>query len=302
MRAGLTETINAYPDMPGTVAELPALRDKLDDVRRANLDHHVELIGEAAARGVEVLCLGELFAAPYFALHEDPMWRELAEDPDDGPTVRAMRAAADRHRIALVAPIYELDSATGRRFNTAIVIDAAGELLGKCRKIHIPHGANEQGSFHEGFYFEPSDGQPTDDGPDWFPVFSLPGCNLGVATCYDRHFEGVVSSLASRGADLVFSPAVTFGAKSRRMWPLEFAVDAARHGVIIGGSNRRGAEPPWNQDYFGESHFCGPNGALENRSDHPELVIADLDIASPGTPDPSGWDLRRDARPDIYGA
>ena len=86
-------------------------------------------------------------------------------------------------------------------------------------------------------------------------------------------------SLAHEGAELVFSPAVTFGAKSQRMWHLEFAVDAARHNVFIGGSNRKGVEPPWNQPYFGESHFVGPNGVLqESVSTHPNLVIADVDL------------------------
>lgn len=301
MRAGLTETISAYPDMPGTVAELPLLHDRLDDVRRANVDHHLELISAAASRGVEVLCLGELFASPYFALNEEPMWRDLAEDAQQGPTVRAICAAAAEHGLVLAAPIYELDGDSGKRFNTTVVIDATGVVIGKSRKLHIPQGQNEQGSFHERFYYEQSDGQPGDGEPDWLPVFSTRAGTIGIATCYDRHFEGVVSGLAERGAAVVFSPSVTFGEKSRRMWPMEFCVDAARHAVFIGGSNRRGCEPPWNQDYFGESHFCGPDGMLENQSDHPNLVIADLDLAALRAADRSGWNLRDDVRPEIRG-
>ena len=75
----------------------------------------------------------------------------------------------------------------------------------------------------------------------FFPVFETSVARIGIATCYDRHFEGVVRSLARAGAEIVFSPAVTFGTKSRRMWDLEFPVDAARHGVFIGGSNRAGS-------------------------------------------------------------
>ena len=93
---------------------------------------------------------------------------------------------------------------------------------------------------------------------------------------------------------------MTFGAKSERMWRLEFAVDAARHNVFIGGSNRAGVEAPWNQPYFGDSHFVGPNGALANVSTHPELVISDVDLSTLSKPDPSGWNLTRDIRRDIY--
>jgi predicted amidohydrolase len=96
------------------------------------------------------------------------------------------------------------------------------------------------------------------------------------------------------------SPAVTFGAKSHRMWHLEFHVDAARHNVFIGGSNRAGQERPWNQPYFGDSHFTGPNGPCANLSTHPELVIADVDLGQLAKADPSGWNLPRDIRHGIY--
>lgn len=98
----------------------------------------------------------------------------------------------------------------------------------------------------------------------------------------------------------MLSPAVTFGEKSCRMWELEFSVDAARYSVYIGGSNRRGAEPPWDVDYFGASYWCGPCGVVPDSSSHPKLVVADLDLDALAGGDPSGWDLRRDEQPAIY--
>ena len=77
-------------------------------------------------------------------------------------------------------------------------------------------------------------------------------------------------------------------------------MDAARHNLFIGGSNRKGSEPPWGQPYFGESHFAGPNGALRDVSTHANLVIADLDLGELRSTDPSGWNLPRDIRHDIY--
>lgn len=301
----MTQTVNAYRTMPTTVEELPALASRLDDVRRANVDHHVELLEEAARQGVQVICFGELFPGPYFALRSEPMWTALAEDARDGPTITAMRSAAKRLRVLVIAPIYELDASSGKRFNTAVVIGATGEVLGTYRKTHIPYGTNEQGSFHENEYYERSDGNNVLGSANvsrnpYFPVFKTALGRIGVAICYDRHFEGVMWSLAHEGAELVFSPAVTFGAKSQRMWQLEFEVDAARHDVFIGGSNRCGSEPPWNQPYFGESHFVGPNGRSEDLSTHPNLIIADLDLAQLSERDPAGWDLPRDIRHEIY--
>ena len=304
VRVAMTQTRNAYPHMPATIAELPTLAGRLDEVRAANVEHHVGLARAAAGLGAHVIAMGELFSAPYFALGRDPLWLGLAEDAATGPTVTRLAQVARELGLIVVAPLYERDAATGRRFNTAVVIEA-GEILGKYRKTHIPAGENEQGAFAETFYYQPSDGElgrsPRNVSKNrFFPVFATARGRLGVAICYDRHFPGVMEALAGNGAELVLSPAVTFGAKSRRMWELEFPVDAARHNLYIAGSNRHGVEPPWTQEYFGASYFVGPNGRIDTIASPSELVIADLDLAALEAPDPSGWNLARDRRPSIY--
>jgi len=306
VRAAVTQTINAFPDMPESVDALPGMVDRLDDIRQANIDHHVQLIEAACDAGARIVGLGELFSAPYFALERREMWKLLAEDAFDGPTVRAMRQVAARCSVVIVSPIYELDLVTGRRFNTAVVIDADGSVLGRFRKLHIPQGTNEQASFDERFYYEPGEAPQNLPSPHilgdlpHFPVFRTRVGNIGAAICYDRHFEGVMRELARAGAQIVFCPAVTFGNKSRRLWELEFEVDAARHNIYIAGSNRCGAEPPWNQEFFGASYFVGPNGRMQDCSTIANLVMADLDLDQLAHPDPAGWNLRRDCRPELY--
>lgn len=307
VRAALTQTVNAFMDMPESVADLGALKGRLEEIRRVNVEHHLALIAAASTAGASVICLGELFAAPYFALRKDPMWLDMAEDATTGPTVAALRRAAADHKMVIAAPLYEFDGATGKRFNAAVVIDVDGLILGKYRKTHIPHGSNEKGEFLETYYYGRSEGPQNAKSAKilgknpYFPVFKTAVGNVGVAICYDRHFEGVVAALAEGGAQIVFSPAVTFGAKSQRLWEQEFLVDACRHRLFIGGSNRKGSEKPWNQPYFGAGYFAGPDGEkLENISAREELVIADLDLDALKLPDPSGWNLKRDARPDIY--
>lgn len=303
VRAALTETVNAYPQMPATVDGLEGLSSKLEGIRSANVDHHVELVKAAKQQGVQVICFGELFPGPYFALRHDPFWVGLAEDARTGKTVTTLRDVAKAQGMVIIAPIYE--QASNGRFNTAVVIDEHGEVIGTYRKTHIPHGANEQGTFLERHYYDRSDGwnflgpKNVSKNP-YFPVWQTSLGRIGVGICYDRHFDGVMWSLAREGAELIFSPAVTFGAKSHRMWHLEFQVDAARHNVFIGGSNRKGVEAPWNQPYFGDSHFTGPNGVQKNLSTHPNLVISDVDLGELARPDPSGWNLPRDTRFDIY--
>lgn len=309
VRVALTQTRNVFTPMPETLESLSALSGKLDGVREANLAHHIELIEAAAAAGARAVGLGELFTGPYFALEKDPMWFDLAEDPVSGPTVSALAETAARLGVVLVAPIYELDPETGARFNSAVVLDADGTNLGRYRKNHIPVGTNERASFHESFYYGPGPGAEVTPNRNlstnaYFPVFDTAIGPIGVAICYDRHFPGSIAALARGGAQLVFSPAVTFGATSRRLWDLEFAVDAARHRLFIAGSNREGAESPWNVEFFGASGFWGPSGAVPpwSASAIPsQLVMADLDLAGLKGESDAGWDLARDARPDIYG-
>lgn len=295
LRIAMTETKNAYGDMPTRIEELPALGPKLDALREANVEHHVDLIRTAAGEGAKIVGLGELFTAPYFATTKLDMWKTLAESTSDGPTVQRLSAVARELAVVIVAPIYELDP-RGERFNTAVVIDADGANLGAYRKTHIPHGGNEKGSFYEGHYY----GRADDSAGDYFPTFATRYAKIGVAICYDRHFEGVMSTLKKRGADLVFSPAVTFGEKSERMWKMEFEVDAARHRLFIAGSNRFGSEPPFDVHFFGESYVAGPDGRVPCDRSHEHLVIADVDLDRIRAPDRSGWKLVEDRRSDIY--
>lgn len=303
MRAALTQTSNRFTDMPDSIHELSGLAGRLDQVRAANLTHHIELMRAAADRGVQAICFGELFTGPYFAHSRSDVWFGLAEQALDGPTVKALAPVARELSMVVVAPLYE--KAGEEYFNTAVIIDADGTILGRYRKIHIPNGSNEAGTFSEAFYFGPSDGD-LDNGAanlssnPYFPVFQTAYGRIGVSICYDRHFEGVVRSLVANGAQLIFCPAVTYGEKSRRMWHMEFAVDAMRHRVAIGGSNRVGAEAPWNQPTFGESYFCSPEGVCDNLSDHSNLIIADVDLDALDAPDPAGWNLARDVRPDRF--
>ena len=301
LRAGLTQTKNAYERMAGTVEELVDMASELEAIRQANLDHHARLIAAAAEQGVRVLGLGELFAGPYFALETQSMWRGLAESSVDGPSVRFLQQQAAAHEMVVVAPIYE--RAGDKFFNTAVFIDADGQRLGHYRKVHIPKGKNETGGFDEAFYYQASEGQAQEgslsENP-FFPVFQSRYARIGAAICFDRHFQGVMSELARGGAELVFSPAVTFGRKSQRLWAHEFQTDATRNQIFIGGSNRKGSEAPWNIEYFGESHFVGPNGPRSNCSTHPELVIADLPLAELHQPDPAGWNLLENRRSDCY--
>src|SRR5437773_5353622 len=98
-------------------------------IRAAAIDAHEPFIEEAGRKGVQILGLQEVFNGPYFCPSQDPRWYDLAEDVP-GPTVERLSAYAAKHQMAIVVPVYEREMA-GVYYNTAAVVDADGQYLGK---------------------------------------------------------------------------------------------------------------------------------------------------------------------------
>ena len=293
--------------MPDRVEDLEEISSTtLDGIRQANIDHHLDLISAAQECGVDIICLGELFPWPYFPLHKSPVWLHAAEDLHDSPSLKAIQKAAAQYGLDIIAPIYEFDRSTGSRYNTAVYINSQGEMLGKYRKSHIPEGMNEQAGFYEKFYFKPNDGGLNNGSPNnisrspYFPVIATEKARIGIMICYDRHFKEVITTLADQGAEVIFCPSASFGHVSRKLWDVEFVSDALKYRIFIGGNNRRGAEPPWNVDFYGSSYFAGPEGRLEDQCEHPNLYVADLNLDLVRGCHPAGWDMIRDRRKNIY--
>ncbi len=294
-----TKNVAALPADPSEITE-----SVIEAIRSVNVSHNIDLIRDAARQGAQIVCLNELFPAPYFSIGEnvEENWEGFAESAEEGATISELRDVTKELSIVVIAPIYE-QAESGQRYNTAVVIED-GEVIGKYRKTHVPHGNNEGGNFTEGYYYIASDepgqneGQEKVRGHDFFPVFETKHGNVGVATCFDRHFQYVWQHLENGGAQMVFSPAVTFGTVSEAVWEHEFPTEAVRHGFFVGGSNRKGQEFEGGPTFFGKSYFVGPDGQrLENLSTNPELVIADLDL-SQVRGNLSGWNLPENRNDD----
>ena len=116
-----------------------------------NVDRAEARIREAAEQGAQIVCLQELFNAPYFCKSQKHERFDLAESID-GPTVERMQKLARELEMVIIVPIFERQAAGVYR-NSAAVIDADGTFLGAYRKMHIP----DDPLFNEKFYFTPGD-------------------------------------------------------------------------------------------------------------------------------------------------
>lgn len=260
-----------------------AIRDRMNAA-------HLPLIDEAGKKGVQVLCLQEVFNQPYFCPSQDAKWYGAAEKVPDGPTVKLMQEYAKKYAMVIVVPIYEEDI-TGVYYNTCAVIDADGSYLGKYRKTHIPQVAG----FYEKFFFKP--------GNSGWPVFETAYCRLGVYICYDRHFPEGWRALALNGAEYIVNPSATVAGLSQYLWKLEQPASAVANGCYIGAVNRVGTEAPWNiGKFYGSSYVVNPRGEflVEASEDRDELVTADMDMDKVREVR-NLWQFFRDRRPETYG-
>jgi N-carbamoylputrescine amidase len=279
VRGGLIQCINPLNDESATVQQI---KDRA-------LEAHMPLIEEAGQKGVQVLCLQEIFNGPYFCPSKAIRWYDAAESVP-GPTVETMQAVARKHEMVMVVPVYEREQA-GVYYNTAAVIDADGKYLGKYRKTHIP---DCNPGFYEKFYFKP--------GNLGYPVFKTAHAVIGVYICYDRHFPEGARILGLRGAEIVFNPSATVAGLSEYLWKLEQPAHAVANGYFVGAINRVGTEAPWNiGEFYGQSYFCDPRGqliAVASR-DKSELVVSDLNMEMIEEVR-RVWQFYRDRRPDAY--
>lgn len=270
-------------------ASNPVYEDSVLEIKEAMIKKHIPLIEEAGKKGVQILCLQEIFYGPYFCAEQDIKWYESAETVP-GPTTERLAEYAKKYKMVLILPVYE-KAIDGVYYNTAAVIDADGRYLGKFQKIHIPH---TWPGFWEKFYFKP--------GNQGFPVFDTAYAKIGIYICYDRHFPECARILALNGAEILFNPSATVAGKSQYLWELEQPAQAAANGVFIGANNRVGLEKPWEFGrFYGSSYFCDPKGQIitKGSDDKDEVVIADLDLEMIREVR-DGWQFFRDRRPEMY--
>jgi len=279
VRCGLIQATNAC-----------STEEPIEKIKQANIEKTLKFIDEAATRGVQIICMQEVFTTPYFCAEQEPRWYEAVEKIPEGPTVKLMQEAAKKHGMVIIVPIYE-EEITGVYYNTAAVIDADGKYLGKYRKNHIPH---TKPGFWEKFYFKP--------GNLGYPTFETAFARIGVYICYDRHFPEGARALGLNGAEIVFNPSATVAGLSEYLWELEQPAHAVANGYFIGAINRVGHEQPWDiGEFYGKSYFCNPRGKIiaQASRDSDELVVADLDLDQIREVR-NVWQFFRDRRPETY--
>src|SRR5688572_18769991 len=199
-----------------------------------NLARYLKLGEQAARKGAEVLCFPELFRSTYFCQTEDEANFALAE-PIPGPSTKALQALAKKHKVVVVGSLFER-RAPGLFHNTAVVIDADGSLVGRYRKMHIPHDPR----FYEKYYFTPGD--------LGFRTFDTKAGEVGALVCWDQWYPEAARLTAMGGARLLVYPTaigtwtgeMELRAQQHDAWRTVQRSHAIANGVFVAAVNRVG--------------------------------------------------------------
>src|SRR2546430_2098359 len=255
------------------------IQDAASHDRASNIARAERLVREAAKRGAQIICLKELFNAPYFCKSQQPERFDLAE-PVPGPTTARMQTLAAELAVVLIVPLFERQG-PGVYRNAAAVIDADGALLGAYRKMHIP----DDPLFNEKYYFAPGDAPG-------FKVWTTRYATIGVLICWDQWYPEAARITSLLGAQVLFYPtAIGWHPSEQDEWgPAQ--VDAWRtiqrshaiaNGVYVASPNRIGHEDEPGTDgieFFGHSFIADPFGRyLAEAGEDEEILIARCDPA-----------------------
>ena len=214
------------------------------------------------------MLLQELHNGPYFCQHESVAEFDRAE-PIPGPSTERLGALAAELKLVVVASLFERRAA-GLYHNTAVVFDAAKDICGKYRKMHIP----DDPAFYEKFYFTPGD-------LGFEPIQTSVG-KLGLLVCWDQWYpEHCAWETVQRG-------------------------HAVANGLPLLACNRTGFEPAPDGargiQFWGSSFVAGPQGEFlaQAATDKRELLVVDIDMARSENVRRI-WPFLRDRRIDAYG-
>jgi N-carbamoylputrescine amidase len=264
-----------------------------------NLEKALALVEEAAGQGAQIICTQELFRSQYFCQSEKHEWFGLAEKVP-GPSTQEFGKLARRHQVVIIASLFE-KRAPGLYHNTAVVIDADGQLLGAYRKMHIP----DDPLYYEKFYFTPGD--------LGFRAWPTRYAKIGVLVCWDQWYPEAARLTALRGAEIIFYPTAIgwhpsekreHGEIQHEAWQTIQRSHAIANGCFVAVPNRVGLERPAGGDglqFWGQSFVAGPSGEILTKAsvEQEQILMAEIDLGKVDITR-THWPFLRDRRIDAY--
>ena len=213
-----------------------------------------KMIEEASVRGADIVLLPELWASGY----DLPNCEKYASSLGEGWFAWMQEAAVDC-KTAVGGSLIEEDQ--GKFYNTFVVYDGKGTVLGFYRKIHLFQQLGEKD------YFKPG---------SELVSFEFGSTRIGLATCYDLRFPEMFRAYAAAGVELILITA-EWPERRIRHWSLLLQARAIENQCYFSGVNKTGLSQ--GVKFGGCSAVVGPMGELITQgSKNEDLLIGKIDL------------------------
>ena len=172
-----------------------------DETRTSCVNRLIAMMREAKSRGAELVVFPELALTSFFprwVIDDEAELDAWYEREMPGPETMPLFAEARRLGVGFYLGYAELavEGNVKQRFNTSIVVDRNGDIVGKYRKVHLPgHGTPQPNRTHQHLekrYFEP--------GNLGFPVWRAFGGVVGMCICNDRRWPETYRVMGLQGS------------------------------------------------------------------------------------------------------
>lgn len=238
------------------IAQVRSSTDKKDNLRTA-----LTLIKEASSAGAKLIVFPEFLMAFSPSSQTAEELAQVAE-ATDGPFILSLRDAAKTAGLAILATIYETSPVPNRVFDTAVWIDARGNIASAYRKLHLydAFGFKESDKFHPG--------------ADIAPLAQSAENQFGMMICYDLRFPELARLLALEGADTLVAPSGWVqGDLKVDHWQTMIKARAVENGCYVIAPDQVG------NIYIGHSMIVDPLGrTLVDCGENEGLQVVDLNL------------------------
>ncbi|MCX8202723.1 MAG: acyltransferase [Nitrososphaeria archaeon] len=260
-----------------------------------NVKAAIDAVREASASGADILCLPELFAYRYFPQRRDTPMTVIKDHARlFGSIVEELRSACKTYQICLVAGSL-VEEEGGKYYNTSVVIDENGNVVGRYRKTHIPRDE----CYYEDLYFTPGDSE--------LRPFQVRGAGIGVLICFDQWFPEPARAYALNGADVVFYPTAIGWVSGvtqtegdwKEAWEVVQRGHAVANSVAVVAANRTGVEG--RIEFWGSSFIADQFGSVIAKMGVEEegVLVRRVDLEL-GARIREGWGFFSCRRPELY--
>jgi len=212
------------------------------------------------------------------AFPENFLWRgprrELVKTAAAGKAVvhTFQEIAAETKTAFLLGSVAEAPDANGRCYNTSLLIDRAGKIRARYRKIHLFDAALNQD-------VTVKESRSTRAGTQIVTV-DFEGVRLGFSICYDLRFPELFRCLAVRGCQVIFVPANFTFMTGQAHWETLLRARAIENQVFVVAPAQSGMGSNRIRS-FGSSRIIDPWGTIlaGAPADGQAVIAADLSLA-----------------------